>query len=58
MQYLDGPGRGVLMGLARQAKGTDAEEALLIAAELQEAAIVVAHLLLDQVHCSLHLCHL
>ncbi|KAA6425129.1 MAG: hypothetical protein FRX49_04625 [Trebouxia sp. A1-2] len=29
---------GVLMGLARQPEGTDAQEALLITAELQEAA--------------------
>ena len=45
------------MGFARQAKGTDAEEALLVAAELQEAAIMHAHLLLHQVHSCLHLCH-
>ena len=46
------------MGLAREPKGTDAEKALLIAAELQEAAIIHAHLLLHQVHGSLHLGHL
>lgn len=56
--YLDGSGGGVLMGLAGQAKGTDAEEALLITAELQEAAIIDAHLLLHQVHGSLDLSHL
>ena len=45
------------MGLAGQPKGTDAEEALLITAELQEAAVIDAHLLLDQIHCGLHFCH-
>ena len=34
------------MGFARQAKGADAEESLLITAELQEAAVKCAHLLL------------
>ncbi len=56
--YLNGPGRGVLVSLARQPKGTDTQEALLITAELQKAAVLVAHLLLYQLHCSLHLCHL
>lgn len=46
------------MGLARQAKGTDAEEALLITAELQEAAVVHSHLLLHQLHRCLHFSHL
>lgn len=46
------------MRFARQTKGTNAEEAFLVAAELQEAAIVYAHLPLYQVHCCLHLCNL
>lgn len=45
------------MGLARQPKGTDAQKTLLITAELQEAAVVDAHLLLNQIHCRLHFCH-
>ena len=46
------------MRFARQAEGTNAEEALLVAAELQEAAVEGAHLLLHQVDGSLHLAHL
>lgn len=45
------------MGLSRQPKSADAEEALLVTAELQEAAVIDAHLLLHQIHCSLHLSH-
>ena len=55
--HLYGSSRGVLMGFARKPKGADAEKSLLITAELQEAAVVDAHLLLYQIHCRLHFCH-
>ena len=53
-QYLYGPGRPVLMRLARQAKSTDGQETLLITAELQEAAIVLLHALLHKLNSCLN----
>ena len=46
------------MRLPRQAKGTYGQEPLLIASELQEAAIKLAHAFLHQLHSCLHSCSL